>query len=151
MTVIQNHELNIAEHRFQRIIVRASFRQTNPMQVQRTHRAARRDGLTRMGAVLIQHNPDILLGIPATHLLHEAAHTLGILRTIVAPAYAPALHIIERKEIEPTARLLTTLQDQPLRGAVAPTAIVLDDHRLDIKEEQDAVRRQMQKDSANTG
>lgn len=42
ITVIEDHELNITKHIFNRIVIRTAFGQSNPMQLQLSHEATRR-------------------------------------------------------------------------------------------------------------
>ena len=77
IAVVQDHQLHIAEDRFDRVVVWTAFGQADPMQVKFPHRPPRLARFAGMGPVLIEHHPKRGLGIPAAHLSHELANAVG--------------------------------------------------------------------------
>jgi len=69
IAVIQDHELDITKDGFHRVVVRAAFGQTDPMEVQVTHDLTGQPRLAGMGAVLIQDNPNGNVRIPVTEVM----------------------------------------------------------------------------------
>jgi len=141
VTVIQDHELHIAENRFDRIVVGAAFGQADPMQFERTHHPAGLPRLAGMGWVLIQDDPNGLGRIPPSHLLHKVTDLLGAFSVIIVPTNAPAFYIIAHKKVEASARFLIALQNQTLGRTEASSAISFDRDRFDIKEQEHPFRR----------
>jgi hypothetical protein len=56
--VIQDHELDVTEDRFDRVVVRAAFGQADPMEVQVAHDLPRQSRLAGMGTILVKDNPN---------------------------------------------------------------------------------------------
>src|SRR5262245_33881336 len=57
IAAIQDHELDVTEDRFHRVVVRATFGQADPMEVKITHHLTSKPRFARMGTVLIQDDP----------------------------------------------------------------------------------------------
>jgi hypothetical protein len=53
IAIIQDHKLDVTEDRFNRVVIRAAFGQTDPMEVEFTHDLASEPRLARMGTVLV--------------------------------------------------------------------------------------------------
>src|SRR5678809_1674898 len=86
--------LNVTERRFHWIIVWTPFRQTDPVQLQFAHRAARLAAFARMGAILIQGDPDFPIRIPMSHTAHKLADILRAFPGQKSPMNAPAAQVI---------------------------------------------------------
>src|SRR5262245_35391238 len=103
-----------------------------------------------MSAILIKGDPDGLSRVPPPHQPHKLTDERSTLACQERPAPAPGDGVIAEEEIKPTARPLLLGQDwSPLR-CIASATVGLDEDRLDVKEQQDAVRWQMAPDPANT-
>lgn len=70
LTVIENHQLDSTEQRFDRIVVGAAFGQAHPMEPQLVHLPPGLARLAWVSGILISGDPYLLVGIPAAHLLH---------------------------------------------------------------------------------
>lgn len=143
ITVVENHQLHITEDCLYWIIVRARFRQTYPMQLQCSHLSPCRSPLAGMRSILIQRHPYLLVWIPSPHQMHELAYILRTLARKIGPSAASAAYVIDRKQIELTASLLLTRQDQLLGRCITTPAIGFDVNWLDIKEQQYALARKI--------
>lgn len=143
ITVVENHHLNITEDRLHRIIVRASLRQACPVHLQFTHHAPRQAGFARVCSILIQSDPYLLVRIPPAHLAHELTDILRTLACKICPASTSTAFIVNRKQVELPARLLSARQDQALGRSISASAVGFDDDRFDIKEQQYPVAWEM--------
>jgi len=112
IAIVQDHQLHIAKQSLHGIVIWTCLGQTDPVQLQFPHHATRLAGFARMGAILIQNYPDFLGGIPLPHAAHETTNMFRIFAGVKSPADASLSHIIQRKQVEKTARLLTPLQHQ---------------------------------------
>ena len=97
ITVIQDHQLNVAEDILDRIIIGTAFGQRNPMQFQLPHQATGLARLARMGRVPVQDNPNRLVRIPASDLLHEVTNLFRALLLIAGPSSPSAGDLIGHK------------------------------------------------------
>jgi hypothetical protein len=69
IAVIQDHKLDVAENGFHRVIVRTTFGQANPVQVEVTHDLTGLARFTRMSTILIESHPDGDVRIPMTEVV----------------------------------------------------------------------------------
>lgn len=69
IAVIQDHELDVTKDCFYRVIVRTTFGQANPMEVQFMHDLASQSRLAGMSTILIQDNPNGNVRIPFTEVI----------------------------------------------------------------------------------
>ena len=97
ITVIQDHQLNVAEDILGRIIIGTAFGQRNPVQFQLPHQATRLTRLARMRRVSIQDNPNRLVGVPVPNLPHEVTHLCGALMLIKSPSSPSARDLISHE------------------------------------------------------
>jgi hypothetical protein len=69
IAVVQDHELDVTEDRFNRVVIGAAFGQADPMEVQLTHDLASEPRLARMGTVLVQDDPHGNIRIPFAEVM----------------------------------------------------------------------------------
>ena len=64
MAVIQDHKLDVTKDGFNRVVIRATFGQADPMEMQFTHDLTSKLRFARMGTVLVQDDPQGNIRIP---------------------------------------------------------------------------------------
>ncbi len=64
IAIVQDHELYIAKDNLNRVIVRTAFGQANPVQAKVMHHLTGLARFARMGAILVQSNPNLGVSIP---------------------------------------------------------------------------------------
>ena len=138
VTVVQDLLLNVVENRFIRIVVRASFRQAGPVQVELPHHRARDLGLDGVRRIPIQGDPHGHSWIPPSHAPQELTDILGPFAGEESPMNAAMIHLVEQEQVEPAAGLLIALQHQAFGSSVTPAAIGLHRDGLDIEISQDS-------------
>lgn len=69
IAIIQDHQLDVTEDGFNRVVIWAAFGQTDPMKVQFTHDLASEPRLARMGTVLVQDDPHGNIRIPFAEVM----------------------------------------------------------------------------------
>src|SRR5215831_11539525 len=126
--------LNVTESRFHWVIVWTPFRQTDPVQLQFAHRAACLAAFARVGAILIQGDPDFQIWIPMSHAAHKLADILRAFPGQKSPMNAPAAQVITQEEVEETACLLSPLKNQTLGRAIKTATVGLHGDGFDVKE-----------------
>jgi hypothetical protein len=100
VAVVQDHQLDIAEDGLDRVVIRAAFGQTDPVQVQGAHDLTGLLGFARMSGVLIQDNPDHRVGIPLPDATHQATHPGRAFAWKKRPSHPSSLNIIQQEQIE---------------------------------------------------
>lgn len=148
ITVIQNHQLDITEESFHRIVIRAAFGQRNPVQLQGAHGPTALPRFTRMRPILIEGEPHVVSGIPAAYLLHELTHLVRAFAWHERPVGSPTVDLIEEEEIELSSGLLVPSQDELCGCRIASTAIGFDRNDFDVKEQQPPLRWPMPPEQA---
>jgi len=138
IAIVQQHQLNIAKHDFDRVVVGTAFGQTDPMQVQRAHDTPRISRLARMSAILIERDPERLIREPAPQAAHELTDVTGAFTGKETPIDSPLNRIVGDEQIEQAACFLRSREHQFLGGGVAPAAIGFHGDRFYIKEDQPA-------------
>ena len=106
------------------------------MQLEFPHQPARLPAFARVGAVLVQHHPDRLPGVPAAQPPQESADIRRPFAREEGPPAAAPVELVEQKQVELAPRLLAAGQDQAAGAGVTPTAVGPDRHHLDIEEQQ---------------
>lgn len=148
---VENVLLNVAVDRLDRVVVGAAFRKADPVQAKLAHRSPRLARLSRVGRVLVQHNPHLALGIPLADLSHEPAHMRRVLGGPEGPMDLSASDLVEQEEIELASRLLPQRKHQLLGRGVTSSSIGFHRDRLDIEKQQDTSSRQVSPNPANPG
>jgi hypothetical protein len=151
IAIVEDHQLHMAEDDLDWIIVRAAFGQTDPVQEQGAHHPPGLARFAGMRPILIEGHPERKVRIPATHLLHELANTLGILAWQKHPMHLATDRVIAHEQVEVPAGLLIARQHQSLGRGVTPTAVGFDRNGLDVEEQQPAVGWQIPKNPADPG
>lgn len=141
IAIVQQHQLNIAKHDFNWVVVGTAFGQTDPMQAQRAHDTPRVARLARMSAILIERDPERLIWEPAPQAAHELTYVTSALARKEAPIDSPLNRIVGDEQIEQTACFLRSREHQFLGGGVTPAAIGFHGNRFHIKEDQPAPAR----------
>lgn len=69
IAIIQDHELDVTKDCFHRVVIRATFGQADPMEMQFTHDLTSKPRFARMGTVLIQDDPHGNVRIPSAEVI----------------------------------------------------------------------------------
>ena len=94
ITVVQNHQLDVAVDGLDWVIIRTSLGQADPMQSELPNHPAGLPRLARMRPILVQYDPYLLLQIPVPHPDHKPADLLGVLGLGESPSSPPAVGLV---------------------------------------------------------
>ncbi len=106
IAVIQDYQLDVAEHCLHGVIIGTGFGQTDKGNFSSRMMWARQARLARVGRVLIQGDPHLSVWIAATHLTHELTDIDRAFPRQEGPVCASRAGIIAQEEIESDAHLL---------------------------------------------
>ena len=139
VTVVQNHQLDITEEGFHRIVIRTAFGQRHPVQLQCAHCLTGLARFTWMRPLLIKGDPHVVRRIPAAHLFHELTYLGGAFAWHERPVGSPAVDRIEEQERAlPSGRLLAS-QHELLCRRLSSATIGFHSDDLDVKDQQDTL------------
>jgi len=148
IAVIQDHELYVTKDILDRIVVRAAFRQADPMQLKFTHHLTSPPRFTWMSAVLVQSNPNRGCRIPVSEVSHELTDILSAFAGQKHPMHVSAHGVIADEQVKPPACFLVAQKHQTLGRCIASSAIGFDGNRFDIEKQETPVGGQMSENPA---